>query len=87
VIAGAAEELVLEIAVDGGSVSFNWNSNEGKFYDLVTSTDLSTAPETWEIFQGQIGITATAPLNSVTLTGPDVPKRFFAIIEHEVLPE
>lgn len=64
-----------------GSYDFTWNSQPGKTYDLVTSTDLSTPPSTWPVWQDQSDIPATPPVNTVTdVPGGGDPKRFFSII-------
>jgi hypothetical protein len=68
-----------------GSFDFSWNSNAGKVYDLVSSTDLSTAPDTWPVWQGHSGIPTNHPAaNTLTnIPGGGDPKRFFSVIEKQ----
>jgi len=42
----APQALRLAITLNGESLDFSWPSRDGKVYDLVSSTDLSVAPET-----------------------------------------
>jgi hypothetical protein len=72
---------IAESSLTAGSFDFTWPSQEGLLYDLVSSTDLSTAPETWAVWEGKSGLTATPPLNTLTgVSGGGSAKRFFAIV-------
>lgn len=84
--AGSAGPPIVEISPNGetlGNYDFTWNSSEGKTYRLVSSTDLSTEPSTWTVWDDQLEIAATEPRNTL----PDIPgggdKRFFAIVEND----
>ncbi|MDA0767576.1 MAG: choice-of-anchor J domain-containing protein [Verrucomicrobia bacterium] len=69
-----------------GNYDFTWESLDGKLYDLVSSTDLSTPIGTWPVWEGHADIAGTAPTNTL----PDVPgggpTRFFAVIEKDPPP-
>jgi len=83
VVGGASAPASLELGISPsdstpGSFDFSWTGREGKLYDLVSSTDLSTPPETWAVWDGQSEVASTT-LTDVP-AGSD-PKRFFAIIE------
>lgn len=61
-----------------GTYDFNWRTQSGKVYDLVSSTDLVTDPAGWSVWQGQSGLTT----GSITgVTGGGDPRRFFAVVE------
>lgn len=64
-----------------GAFDFEWTSNEGRTYDLVSSTNLSDPIETWEVFGEFSDIAPTG--EATTLEGVPVAdaKRFFAIVE------
>lgn len=73
-------EVTLTIAANAttpGTWDFAWNGSDGTLYDLVSSTDLSTSPDTWEVWNDQENISGSSltavPVDSET-------KRFFAII-------
>lgn len=79
----------LEVSKNGAApenFDFTWNSTAGKLYDLVSSTDLSTNPETWPVWQGnedipaaQDGVNQLFDIPSGLEIGD--PRRFFAIRE------
>ncbi|MCF7675043.1 MAG: Ig-like domain repeat protein, partial [Akkermansiaceae bacterium] len=65
-----------------GNYDFVWTSQAGKLYDLVSSTDLSTPPASWDVWQGQADIEGTAPTNMLEdIPGGGDPSRFFAVLE------
>lgn len=77
----ATGPLVLGIAVNdpaAGTLDFSWEARDGKVYDLVSSVDLSTAPETWSVWDGRSNLDV-GELTAVP-GGPE-EKRFFAIVE------
>lgn len=88
-VEGAASEVVLSLApsdVSEGTFDFSWNGVEGRLYDLVTSTDLSTPPATWPVYDpdGEGGEAPYGDLEGISeLLGVPVTesKRFFALIE------
>jgi len=77
-------ELELTVTRDGGGLRFEWNSRTGRLYDLVSSADLSSAPENWPVYQGSAlyedleGTGEILGLENVPLDGAT---RFFAIVE------
>jgi hypothetical protein len=81
--------VVLSLApsdVSEGTFDFSWNGVEGRLYDLVTSTDLSTPPATWPVYDpdGEGGEAPYGDLEGISeLLGVPVTesKRFFALIE------
>lgn len=68
-------------ATGAGLYSFTWNSQNGLLYDLVSSTDLSTAPSTWAVWEGQADLDGTGEEITVSDLSIDGPKRFFAVVE------
>jgi hypothetical protein len=79
--------LDLDIALSGpGSYEFSWNSQDGQAYDLVSSTDLSTPPTEWEVYEGNSGIVGTAPQNTLVISEQTDVKRFFAIVAKGPVP-
>lgn len=64
-----------------GAFDFSWSTSENRAYDLVSSDDLTTTPETWLVWDGRENISGTG--ETITLTGvpSEDPQRFFALIE------
>jgi len=60
-----------------------WESQEGKLYNLLTRADLSAPIPTWEILQGDIEATPPANLFNVQADGP---VRFYAVEEFDAPP-
>lgn len=85
IISGTTENFSLDLnpnAGNPGNFDFSWNSKEGKVYKLVGSTDLSTAPDSWPVWQEHENIAGTAPTNVLTnVTGGESSPRFFAVVE------
>lgn len=50
---GALELTISPSVTTPGNYDFSWTGQEGKLYDLVSSTDLSTLPETWDVWDGR----------------------------------
>ncbi|MDA1006740.1 MAG: hypothetical protein O3A87_09745, partial [Verrucomicrobia bacterium] len=72
---------------------FTWNSQSGMLYDLLSATDLTTAPDTpWAVYDD--GVTVTTDLeadpsgtNTLTVPRPTADAtRFFAILEKDSPP-
>ncbi|MGL4398897.1 MAG: SGNH/GDSL hydrolase family protein [Luteolibacter sp.] len=84
----------LEITRTGANYDFSWPSQSGKVYDLLSSTDLSTAPATWAVYDpdGAGGndtygdILATAPTNLLSAIPGSGPARFFVVREKAAVP-
>lgn len=80
--------LVLEIQSNTDDFDFEWRSEEGVQYDLVSSTDLSTDPSTWDPYNDGVNpVYENIPSEgaTTTLTGvmKDEDKRFFALIKKD----
>lgn len=100
VLAGelVADSFQLRIAASTttpGTFDFAWDSQSGKVYDLVSSTDLGTPISSWPSYDpdGEGGNDpyaglATAGDGVTTLTGVpgDGPRRFFAMVEKDAPP-
>ena len=70
-----------------GHHDFEWDSRDGKVYDLVSATDLDTAPDSWPVWQGLTNLGATPPTNILTdIAGGGDPRRFFAVLEKDAPP-
>lgn len=70
-----------------GNYDFEWDSQEGKLYDLVSSPDLSTARDTWPVWDGRADLAATPPANTLAdIPGGGDTHRFFALLEKDVPP-
>jgi len=91
IVSGATENLSLIItpnATTPGNYDFSWNGKDNKIYKLVSSPDLATAPETWQVWQEYEDIPGTAATNILSnLPGGDISKRFFAVVETDPAPE
>ena len=81
---GPPQLTIAPSASTEGAFDFSWNSREGKIYDLVSATDLSSAPFTWAVFEGQADIPSAGETTAVTdLSVADDAKRFFALVERD----
>lgn len=81
----ALEVVITPNIETAGSYDFVWPSQDGKVYDLVSSTDLSTSPDTWAVWDNQAGLMPSGTgSNSLTgISGGDDLKRFFAVVEND----
>lgn len=86
--------IPLSITRRGANYDFGWPSQNGKIYDLLSSTDLSTAPATWTVYDPDgpggnnplSGIIDTAPTNILSGVAPSGPTRFFVVAEKPAGP-
>ena len=86
-----APALALWVEINGAGYDFSWNSRSDKIYDLVSSTDLSTTPENWPVYDDGNFVyeniepsgTGSSSLTGVAGIGS---KRFFAVIEKDAPP-
>ena len=70
-----------------GNYDFAWPGNAGRVYDLVSSTDLSTAISTWTIWDVKQGLYGTPPNNLLAnIPGGGDQRRFFALAERIAPP-
>ncbi len=81
--------FVLTITPNGANYDFSWNSQPGKLYDLLSSTDLSTPIAEWAVYDPD-GPGGTDPYENIADTGATTtltnvvsgdPRRFFAMRE------
>jgi hypothetical protein len=80
-------DLVITPNANPGQYDFQWDSQQGKVYDLVSSTDLSTAPDTWPVWDGQADLAASPPTNTLgNIAGGGDVRRFFAVLEKDAPP-
>ena len=59
---------------------------QGKVYNLLSDTGLSTEPAGWPVWDGHQDIEATPPENTLTIARPADPARFFVVAEFPVPP-
>jgi hypothetical protein len=82
--------LVLTITVDGPNLDMSWNSLPGMQYDLLSSDNLETAPNTWAIYNDGVTSYENIPATGLMTTLDDVlrvgPMRFFVLREEPVPP-
>ncbi len=88
VIAVSAELLLaLEISGNGPDFDFSWNSRTDKLYDLLSSTDLSTPPSTWAVYDDGVTLyenIVPSGLTTVLSAVPSAdPSRFFVLREKD----
>lgn len=80
----------LTITPNGTNFDFSWDSQPGKIYDLLTSTDLATPIAGWPIYNDGVMLRGNIPATGSTTTLTDVlpsgPRRFFAIREETAPP-
>jgi hypothetical protein len=88
----ASNDLQLTITPNAtaGLYDFSWDSQEGKLYDLLTSTDLATPISTWPIYDDGSMLYENLPATGTTTTLTGVPsaaaRRFFALREEDAPP-
>lgn len=85
-----AGPIQLSIASSGNTLNFSWNSNSGKQYNLVSSTDLATPVAEWAPYNDGVSTyenLPASPTGTNTLTGVIQldSQRFFAIVEQPVV--
>lgn len=80
----------LTIAPNGANFDFSWDSQPGKAYDLLTSTDLATPIAEWPIYNDGVtlyeNIPATGATTTLTAVPPNGPRRFFAMRKEDGPP-
>ena len=77
-------------AETAGSYDFEWDSQPGKIYDLLTSTDLADPVAEWPVYDDGETVHESIPSAGETTTLTAVPsadpRRFFAIRETDAPP-
>ena len=89
-----ATNFPLTITRTGANYDFSWPSKSGKVYDLLSSTNLSTSPATWAVYDpdGPGGndpysdILATASTNVLSNVPASGPARFLVVAEKDAVP-
>ncbi len=79
VASGSSASLLLAVTQNGANLEFTWNNQTGKLYDLLSATDLTTAPAAWGVWNDHADIDA----GFLTIPRPGDPKRFFALREKD----
>jgi hypothetical protein len=79
------EPLALKVNRSGDTLDFEWTSLAGRQYDLLSSSDLSTAPVTWLPYDDGVMVYENLPATGTTTTLSGVrmvgTTRYFALIE------
>lgn len=78
--------VTLDIEASGADLIFRWDSKAGKRYDLLSHTDLSVDPSTWPVVAGAEDLVATPDTNTLTITRPGGPVRFYSVREEDIPP-
>ena len=74
---------------DGGdNLDFTWNSFAGQEYSIVSSDDPlgNQSPSTWELVPGLEGISATPPVNAVSISRPADTTRLYKLVAGPIPP-
>jgi hypothetical protein len=87
-------QLTITRNASPGLYDFEWESQPGKIYDLVTSTDLATPILTWPVHDPDgpggnapyEGLPSAGATTSLTAVPADGPQRFFAMLEKDAPP-
>ncbi|WP_411847535.1 hypothetical protein AAFN60_09655 [Roseibacillus persicicus] len=70
----------LSMVRNGGNLEFTWTSEDGMIYDLVSSSDLTTAPSTWPVYEDNSEIPADGDgFNELVIPIPSDAEMFFAV--------
>jgi hypothetical protein len=94
VLPPASEKFQLVISSNGANFDFSWDSQDGKVYDLVSSTDFATPISTWAVYDPDgVGgndpfgdIPATGTTTTLTAVAGDGIRRFFSMVEKDAPP-
>jgi len=71
--------LKLDVESSGNELVFTWTSQSGTLYNLLSDPGLATDPAGWPIWDGHQDIEATPPENTLTISRPVEPVRFFVV--------
>ena len=82
--------FVLRISPNGDDFDFEWDSQDGKVYDLLSSVDLGTPVADWPVYDDgetvYAQIPATGSTSTLTAVPSTDPRRFFAMRETAAPP-
>ncbi len=86
ILTGPPTKTQFELRNAGSDLEFTFDSEAGKVYDILSSTDPEAEPNSaaWAVWQADIP--ATAPVNVETFARPADAKRFFVIREKDAPP-
>ncbi|HJM62199.1 MAG TPA: hypothetical protein QGF50_00680, partial [Roseibacillus sp.] len=86
ILTGPPTKTQFELRNAGSDLEFTFDSEAGKVYDILSSTDPEAEPDSaaWAVWQADIP--ATAPVNVETFARPADARRFFVIREKEAPP-
>ena len=78
------QPFILRIARNGANLEFEWPSEPGRIYNLLSHTGLSSGPSTWSAYHDGTTTHANIPAsgtgtNVLTVPLPADPARFFAV--------
>jgi hypothetical protein len=84
------DQFQVRISQNGADFDFEWDSQPGKLYDLLASTDLATPIADWPVYDDGVTLHDEIPSAGGTTTRSAVPsadpRRFFAIREYDAPP-
>ncbi len=87
---GPVERFALRISPNEADFDFEWDSQDGKVYDLLSSLDLGTPVAEWPVYEvGEMvyeGIPAAGSITTLTAVPSTDPHRFFAMRETAAPP-
>jgi len=86
ILTGPPTKTQFELRNVGSDLEFTFDSEAGKVYDILSSTDPEAEPDSaaWAVWQADIP--ATAPVNVETFARPADARRFFVIREKDAPP-
>ena len=86
ILTGPPTKTQFELRNVGSDLEFTFDSEAGKVYDILSSTDPEAEPDSsaWAVWQADIP--ANAPVNVETFARPADAKRFFVIREKDAPP-
>jgi len=71
---------------NSGNYDFEWESKDGKVYDLVSATALTTPPDTWPVWNGHANLPSGGTSTVLMDISGGGPARFFAVLEKALPP-
>jgi hypothetical protein len=79
VVVPEPSSLALSVAASDSNLIFTWDSAAGILYNLLSDPGLATDPAGWPVWDGHQNIEATPPENTLTISRPADPERFFVV--------
>lgn len=79
--------IITPHATNTGNYDFEWESQSGKLYDLVSAIELVNPPASWPVWNDNADITSGGTTTTLLdVPGGADPMRFFAVLEKDVPP-